>query len=71
MAGQFQTAHTRHADVAYHDFGRLQPGQGQRCLAVVRGSYLVAGESEQDRHAVGRIPVVVDEQDSSRGCTHG
>ena len=71
VAGQFKTAHARHTDVAYHHFGRLQPGQVQRCLAVVRGSYLVAGESEQHRHAVGRIPVVVDDQDSSRGCTHG
>ncbi len=38
VAGQLKTAHTRHTDVAYHHFGRLQPGQGQRRLAVVRGS---------------------------------
>ena len=69
VAGQLETAHPRHTDVAYHDFGQLQPGQGQRRRAVVRGSDLMAGESEQDRHAVGRIPVVIDEQDSSRRCT--
>ena len=45
VAGQFKAAHSRHTDVADHHIGRLQPGQGQRCPAVVRGSHLVAGES--------------------------
>ena len=39
-------------------------------MTSVRSTYLVTGESEQDRHAVGGIPVVVGNEDSSRGCTH-
>ena len=70
MGRDLQTAHVRHGDVADHDFWRLQPGQGQPRPAVVRDRYLVPGESEQHRHAVGQIPVVVDEQDASTWLHH-
>src|ERR1017187_3215974 len=68
VAGYLQTAHVRHGYVAYHHFRRLHPGQGQPRLAIVGGSYLVPVESEQHRHAVGQVHVVINEQDASSGC---
>ena len=71
VAGQSKTVHSRHTDVADHNVGGMQAGQGQRCPAVVRGSHFVAGELEQERQAIGRTHVVINEKDSSPWCSQG